>query len=210
MLKLEIFTTGPLRNNTILLCCTTKRVAAVIDPTLGSESKILAYLKKENCELQWVWLTHSHWDHIAEVAKIKKSTEAKVAIHIGDALNLQQPGSDGLNIFVTIEGVKPDLLLKDHQKLSLGDISVEVIHTPGHSPGSVCYFLPKEKILLSGDTLFRGCMGNISSATAQPDRMMESLKRLSELPPETRVIPGHGEETTIKDENWLSKAEEMF
>ncbi len=87
---------------------------------------------------------------------------------------------------------------------------IKVIHTPGHSPGGVCFYLPSEKILFSGDTLFRGTIGNLSLPTARPDLMWDSLKKLAALPPETKVYPGHGGPTTISAEKWIAHAKGKF
>jgi glyoxylase-like metal-dependent hydrolase (beta-lactamase superfamily II) len=100
--------------------------------------------------------------------------------------------------------------LEDGQVLAVGEFQIEVIHTPGHTPGGVCFYLKEQKILFSGDTLFQGTIGNLSFPTARPARMWDSLKRLAALPKETRVYPGHGDPTTIGKEQWIANAEDRF
>ena len=171
---------------------------------------IIAYLKKKNLKLEAILLTHSHWDHIAGVKALKEQVKAPVYVHKLDQDNLEKPGSDGLSLMYAIEGVVADHLIKDNDEIKLGTIRLKVLHTPGHTLGSVCYYAKAEKVLFSGDTLFKGSMGAIHFKTSSADKMWESLKRLSHLPLDTIVIPGHGPKTTIKKENWLSHAKEHF
>ena len=207
---LEIFPSGPYLTNAIILACEITLQAVVIDPGVGSESVILDFAKKKNLKIEKILITHSHWDHMADVAPLKEKTKAKVYINEEDAPNLEKPGADKLPLFFKIKGVKPDHFVKDKDVIKVGKLEIEVISTPGHSPGGVCYYLKKEKILFSGDTLFNGSIGNISFPLSEPTRMWQSLKKLSKLPSETKVIPGHGETTTIGKEKWLNNAEDYF
>jgi len=207
---LEIFPTGPYLTNAILLACEITLKAVVIDPGVGCEKEILNFAKEKNLQIEKILITHSHWDHTADVYELKKKTNAKVYIHKEDAPNLEKPGSDKLPLFAKIKGVKPDHFVKDKEIIKVGKLNLEVIYTPGHSPGGVCYYLKKEKVLISGDTLFQGSIGNISFPFSDPEKMWESLKKLSKLPPDTKVIPGHGDSTTIGKEKWLDEAEEYF
>jgi len=197
MIFVETFCAGPIETNAVLIGCLVTGQAAIIDSPAGSTSMIFKALEKKSLKLEMVLFTHSHWDHIADAALLKKQTQVPCYIHAEDAGNLENPGSDLLPLFFPIEGIKPDRFLVDGQVLRLGELAIKVIHTPGHTPGGVCFWLEKEKILISGDTLFRGTIGNLSLPTARPEKMRASLHRLSQLPPDTRVIPGHGEETTI-------------
>jgi hydroxyacylglutathione hydrolase len=207
---IKIFTSGPADTNCILIGCPETHQAAVIDAPFQSTQQIVQALKKEDLTPQMILLTHSHWDHLADAAQLKKELKVPLYIHAEDAGNLEKPGSDGLPLFFPIEGVKPDGFLTDGQILNVGKLKIEVIHTPGHTPGGVCFWIPQEKILISGDTLFQGTIGNLSFPTARPALMWKSLQRLAKLPPETRVIPGHGDETTIGDERWIENAKERF
>jgi len=184
--------------------------AAIVDPSPSSAAKMNQYLTEEQLTPKLVLLTHSHWDHIADAAEIKEKWGIPVAVHSDDAPNLEKPGADRLPMFIPIRGVKPDQLLADGDELSLGELQIQVIHTPGHSPGSVCFYLPQQGILLSGDTLFKGTIGNLSFPTSQPDRMWSSLEKLQKLPPDTKVYPGHGPDTSLVKETWLSQAKSLF
>ncbi len=201
---------GPLETNTIILGCSKTKKAAVIDPAYLSSGWVLQYAEKHGLAIEKILLTHSHWDHFADAYHLKQKTGAELFVHSLDAKNLGSPGSDKIPLFVAVHSVKYDHLLKEGELIEIGSISLEVIHTPGHSPGSVCFYSKAEHLLISGDTLFRGSMGNLHLPTGEPSLMWPSLKKLATLPPETRVIPGHGAETTIGAESWLSRAEEFF
>ncbi|HEX4839900.1 MAG TPA: MBL fold metallo-hydrolase [Rhabdochlamydiaceae bacterium] len=207
---LKVFTTGPAETNCTLIGCDQTRQAAIVDVPLDSTELIVQALKKESLVPQMILLTHSHWDHIADIAKLKNLLEIPLYVHPEDAENLERPGADGLPLPFPIEGAKPDKFLVDGQMIPLGDLKIEVICTPGHTPGGVCFWLKQQKILISGDTLFRGTIGNISFPTSDPEQMWESLKRLAHLPPDTRVFPGHGPETTIQAESWIAHAKDRF
>jgi len=100
-------------------------------------------------------------------------------------------------------------LLKEGEIVQVGPLRLEVIHTPGHSPGSVCFYIAAQGILIAGDTLFRGSIGRLDLPTGCAHDMWPSLKKLAKLPPKTRVISGHGPDTEIGKETWLAEAEEF-
>lgn len=201
---------GPFETNAYIIACENTRIAAIIDPAPESFDAILCFLKEFNLKPEKIILTHSHWDHIADVAKLKQHYSIAIYIHKEDEENLKTPGSDGLPCWITIPKTNPDHYLNEGDKVQLGLLEFEVIHTPGHTPGGICLYNEKEKILFSGDTLFKGSIGNISFPTAQPKRMWESLKKLEKLPKDTAVYPGHGSHTTIGAESWLKNAEQIF
>ncbi len=207
---IKVFTTGPAETNSIIIGCSKTRQAAIIDVPLNSAELIVQALKNDSLTPQMILLTHSHWDHLADAVKLKKLLDVPIYVHPEDAGNLERPGSDRLPLYFPIEGVKTEKFLTDGQIIPLGDLRIEVICTPGHTPGGVCFWLKEQKILISGDTLFKGTIGNISFPTARPELMWESLKKLADLPPDTRVFPGHGPETTIKAESWIRDAKKHF
>jgi glyoxylase-like metal-dependent hydrolase (beta-lactamase superfamily II) len=207
---IQKFPSGPLDTNAILFACNETKKAAVIDPSAGSTDLILKISDEMELKIEQILLTHSHWDHIADVHLLKEKTGASVFIHRLDAENLKHPGSDGIPLFFPIHGVEPDGFLEEGKMIQLGKLQIEVIHTPGHSPGSICFYLPAQKMLFSGDTLFQGSIGNLHLPTGQPKNMWGSLRKLAALPLETRVVPGHGGDTILVKETWLSHAEEIF
>ncbi len=207
---LEAFPLGPAETNAYLLGCSQSKRAAVIDAPFDSVKALVKRSHRLGLQIEMLLLTHSHWDHIAEASLFKEELQIPIYIHPDDAENLKHPGSDRLPMFFPVKGVEPDGFLQDGQKISVGKLQLQVIHTPGHTPGGVCFYLADQKTLISGDTLFRGTIGNLSFATARPKLMWSSLKRLAQLPQDTKVYPGHGDPTTIGDESWIVRAEERF
>lgn len=206
----KVFSAGPLDTNTVLLACPKTHKAAIVDVPFESLPFLLAEIKKNALQPQMILLTHSHWDHIGAAVELKEKLNIPIYIHAEDAKNLEKPGSDGLPLFFPVKGGVADHFLKDGEVLELGSLKIEVIHTPGHTPGGVSFWIKDEGLLISGDTLFQGTIGKLSLPTGQPKSMWKSLKKLSKLPPHTRVIPGHGDETTIGDESWLRDPEKRF
>ncbi len=204
-MQIDTFTTGPLATNAYLATCLKTQECACIDPAPGSSRGFISAVEKRGLIPKAILLTHSHWDHIADVAVLKEKWAIPVYIHIEDLPNLQQPGTDQIPLLIDIEGVEADHFVNESHSISLGALTIEVIETPGHSPGGVCYYIPAEKVLFSGDTLFRGTMGSLSLPTSEEDKMVRSLQKLARLPKETAVYPGHGRGTTIEKESWLNQ-----
>ena len=204
------FPSPPIQTNAILIAAAKNGAAAVIDPASGSTKHILRQAATDQLKIEKILLTHSHWDHFADAHILQEKTGAPLYAHALDAKNIESPGEDKLPLFTPIAAAKVDHFLKEGDVIQVGSLLLEVIHTPGHSPGGVCFYLRKESILFSGDTLFCGSMGRLDLPTGNAPNMWASLKKLANLPKQTRVIPGHGPETTIGQESWLSTAEEFF
>lgn len=207
---IKTFPSGPFETNAYVVACQKTLFAAIIDPAPDSSNAIISYLTKNQLRPDKILITHSHWDHIADTAVLKNKFNLPVFIHAADSKNLEIPGSDQLPCWIDFEGVKPDGFFKEGDKILVGNLQFEVIDTPGHTPGGVCFYCAEKHVLLSGDTLFKGTIGNLSFPTARPKLMWESLKKLSKLPPQTVVYPGHGSMTTIGQERWLAEAEAIF
>ncbi|MBN4067177.1 MBL fold metallo-hydrolase [Simkania negevensis] len=207
---IEVFPSGPFSTNAYLIACEETKEAVVVDPSPGSFEAIASFLAQHLLKIKKILLTHSHWDHIGDVAAIVKESGVGVYVHEHDAGNLKEPGSDGLPLFFAIEGVEPTGFFCEGDEIGVGNLKFLVIETPGHTPGGVCFYCDSEDVLISGDTLFKGSIGNLDFPTANAEEMWRSLDRLAKLPPQTKVYPGHGEATTIAEESWLSKAREIF
>ena len=211
MLILETFSSGPFATNTFVIGCSTSKKGVFIDPAPGSFSELMKRAENHSLTIEAIWLTHSHWDHIADLAAVQSAlNRVSIYVHPADAENVKNPGSDGLPLMEPIKGTQPDHDLVGGEILTVGELRARVIVTPGHTPGGVCFYFEKEKLLISGDTLFKGSIGNLSFPTAEPSKMWCSLKKLARLPSETLVYPGHGDPTTIEAENWLDEAENHF
>ena len=164
--------------------------AWIVDP--GHEgARIASLLEKKGLEPEAVLLTHAHFDHITGIAELQKLfPNLPVYIHSEDTVMFGHPFNQMPGEYASI-GVPTNI--RDVNELKI----CEVIHTPGHTPGGVCYFFAEDKLLLSGDTLFSGSIGRTDFPGGSMSKMMESLKKLMTLPDDTLVIPGHGSHTTI-------------
>lgn len=207
---IKAFPAGPFATNAYVVFCPQTRLAAVIDPAPESADEITQYLDNQRLKLDKIILTHSHWDHFGDLKKLHDQFPVNVYVHPEDQNNILHPGSDGLPLFFDVKPLKPSNLMSDGDKIMIVELEFEVLHTPGHSPGGICLYCQKQEILISGDTLFKGSIGNLSFPTAEPERMWKSLERLSKLPPQTAVYPGHGEMTYLKNESWLKNAKQLF
>lgn len=201
-MKVETFTTDPIATNCYLVV--NGKEAVLIDAGLDIHSDVLPYCEFNNIELRAVLLTHSHWDHISGLVDL----DIPVYVHELDKKNIEHPGADGLPMMFEIAPSTYDHIVSDGDQLQLAGLTFDVIHTPGHSPGSVCYKVGK--MLFTGDTLFAGTCGNVSFVTSSPEDMALSLKRLSKLPKDLDVYPGHGPITCLRAEGWIDKAESLF
>lgn len=201
MLTVTKFILGQIETNTYVL--ESDGEFAVIDPAAESTA-LKNFLNGKN--VKYVLLTHGHFDHITGVNPLVSETGARVCIHALDSEML----SDGNKSFYTshFSGIQPEIradkLLNGNDEIILGGTKIRVMHTPGHTNGSVCYIAQNDRIIFSGDTLFRLSAGRTDLAGISPvlagRNEIESLKRLAELPGDFTVYPGHGEETTLQFE----------
>ncbi len=199
-MNISILPSGVYATNAYVVSCPDTKDAVIIDPSPESTAKIQKIITHQALNPKAILLTHSHWDHIADVHPLKISLQIPVFVHNSDAPNLIKPGSDLLRLLVPIIGVEPDGFLEEGTVFPVGKSKLEVIHTPGHSVGSICFYEPSAGILFSGDTLFQGTIGNLSFPTSRPQLMADSLRKLTKLPGKTKVYPGHGPMTTLEDE----------
>ena len=208
---IQTFPSGPLSTNAYVVACAKTGEAAIIDPAPESSIEIQKYITHKQLKLKKILLTHSHWDHIADVSRFKEQFGAPVYVHSLGCTQSEAAGLRWHSLAGSIFPVQPDVLLEDGTEVKVGNLTFRVIHTPGHSCGSVCYYEPEQHVLFSGDTLFKGSIGNVSFPTSDSDSMWISLAKLAKLPHETRVYPGHGPSTTIAKESvWLSDAKKLF
>jgi hydroxyacylglutathione hydrolase len=198
---LESFPVGPLRCNCTILGDEVTHEAIVVDPG-DNIPEILSRLEKHGLTLRQVVITHAHIDHIGGAALLKKATGAPVFLNQKDLqlLNMMEIQAGWLGI-PTPQIAPPDASAEDGQAIGLSSLPGEVLHTPGHTPGSICLLFPEHHLLLAGDTLFAGSIGRTDLPGGDGRQILRSLRdRLLVLPDATRVVPGHGPETTIGEE----------
>ena len=173
--------------------------AWIVDPGQEAE-RILDLLKKKNLVPAAILLTHAHFDHIGAVPALQAAyPELKVCVHKNDVRVLTHPMNQLPPDYPPIARPKNLVELESGVKLD-GLDGLEVLETPGHTPGGVCYFLKADKLLLSGDTLFAGSIGRTDLPGGDMATLMDSLKKLTALPDDTLVVPGHGPSTSIAAE----------
>jgi len=176
--------------------------AVIIDPG-GDEDKVLAQCDRDGFGIDYIINTHGHPDHVCGNGRIKEATGAKIVMHAEDATFFAQPEVE--NFFSQLglpASPPPDLEVKDGDKLSFGKLAMEVIHTPGHTPGGICLYAQPH--LFSGDTMFVGGVGRTDFPGGSSAQLLSSINsRLLSLPADTVVWPGHGyggASSTIGDE----------
>lgn len=195
----QTLTVGPLEVNCYIIGSKKDDSAIVIDAG-GNPEEICDILKTHNLTLRFILNTHAHFDHVGGVRYLQDKTGAKFLLHSGDIPLLDhlndQAGAFGLS---SIPVPKVDRPLEDNEEILIGDDVVRVIHTPGHSPGSVCFHI--DDAVFSGDTLFAGSIGRTDFYGGSYTGIINSIKtRLFTLGDHVTVYPGHGESTTIGDE----------
>jgi glyoxylase-like metal-dependent hydrolase (beta-lactamase superfamily II) len=161
----------------------------VIDPADNAE-EIVAQAKKNKININYIVNTHGHVDHIGGNAEMKKLTGAKIVVHKDDAVMLTSTPATILRMFGAKQSPSPDILVQDGDTIDIGNISLKVIHTPGHSPGGICLYTPG--YVFTGDTLFVEAVGRTDLPGGSWQVMYNSIQeKLFTLPEETKVLPGH-------------------
>jgi hydroxyacylglutathione hydrolase len=198
---LETFPVGPLHCNCAILGDEVTHEAMVVDPG-DNIPEILSRLRKHGLTLRQIVVTHAHIDHVGGAAQLRKLTGAPVLMNQQDLalLGMMEMQAGWLGV-PTPEVAPPDASAEDGLAIGLAALPAEVIHTPGHTPGSICLLFPAQHLLLAGDTLFAGSIGRTDLPGGDGHQILRSLRdRLLVLPDATRVVPGHGPETTIGEE----------
>jgi hydroxyacylglutathione hydrolase len=200
---IETFPVGPLTCNCTILGDEVTREAMVVDPG-DNIPQILSRLQKHGLTLRQIVVTHAHIDHVGGAAQLRKLTGAPVIMNQQDLglLGMMQMQAGWLGV-PTPEVAPPDASAEDGLTVGLTTLPAQVLHTPGHTPGSICllFHFNDQDLLLAGDTLFAGSIGRTDLPGGNGQQILRSLReRLLVLPDATRVLPGHGPETTIGEE----------
>lgn len=197
---LQTFVLGPLENNVYLLADEDSRQAALIDPGLGSES-LLPDLSA--WQIAHIWFTHAHFDHTlgANALLPHLNPAPQIGLHPADLDLYHAGGGSAFFGISTRPGPPPTLHLAHGQSLSLGNLSIEVRHVPGHSPGHLLFYIPALGAALCGDVIFYESIGRTDLPGGNQAQLLQSIhQQVLTLPNQTRLLPGHGPETTVEHE----------
>ena len=198
---LKVLPVGPIMANCFILGCSETREAAVIDPG-DEDEKILMALADEKLKLKYIINTHGHFDHVAANKPMKQATNAEILIHEADSPMLSQLSNMAVSFGLSAENSPPaDKFIKEGDIISFGNISLKVLHTPGHSMGSVSLYNQKEKTVFAGDTLFAGSIGRTDLPGGNYNTLIKNVReKIFSLGDDVKVYPGHGPETTVGTE----------
>lgn len=197
---LDVFPTGPIQANCVLLGDETSGELVVVDPGEEAE-RIVERVRASGLQPTMIVLTHGHIDHAGAVAELRRLLDVPIALHPDEMELYRQLAMQGRMFGLEVESApEPERLLRHGERLVVGDLELEVRHTPGHSPGSVCLVVhgADEPLVIVGDVLFAGSIGRTDLWGGSFEQLERSIReQLYTLPDETRVIGGHGPATTI-------------
>ncbi len=193
------YSVGAMGTNAYILLDEESKAAALVDP--GDEGKkLLTALEGKGAVLRYIILTHAHFDHILALSEIKEATGAPILVHKDDAQMLSDSSLNLVSRFSRSDVVFPeaDRLLSDGDIIKLGSADIKIIHTPGHTLGSICLSIGDD--LISGDTLFRESIGRYDFPCGDYSAILESLEKIKGLGIKGKIYPGHGMSTTLEHE----------
>lgn len=204
MIQVKQLVLNPFQENTYILHDQTGE-AVIIDPGCYSQSdvnEVKRYVDSTHLKVKYLILTHGHIDHILGIDSLRDIYKVKCLVQEDDLPLIETSPKHGVMFGISFEiAPKIDDFFNDGDKISFGNTIIEVIHTPGHSIGGVCFFIREEKILFSGDTLFNGSIGRTDLIGGNYETLIKSIiKRIFPLGDEVIVYPGHGDSTTIGNE----------
>jgi hydroxyacylglutathione hydrolase len=190
-MKTQQLTVGMMGVCCYIISCEKTKKAAIIDPG-GDEEKILAEVTRQGFKVEYIIATHGHPDHVCGNKKIQEATGAKIIMHVDDVDFFEK---DEVKNYFSMLGLEPspptDIKVKEGDEIKIGDVTLKVIHTPGHTPGGMCLLNGTD--LITGDTLFVGGLGRTDFPGGSHEDLIQSIrKKLLVLPEDTVVWPGHG------------------
>ena len=203
MMKVELIDLGySSLSNCYLLTDEATGVSAIVDPGYYTD-ELAQFLSERNPDIKYILLTHGHFDHIMGASPLREVTGAEMLIHKDDAICLD---SEEMSLMIRFEvqapliHSKPDRELEDGDEILLGETVLRVMSTPGHSRGSVIFIDEKDRIIISGDTLFRSTVGRTDAIGGSETELKESMEKIISLEGDYDIYPGHGPFTTLSNE----------
>lgn len=189
---------GPLQTNCYILYDDTH--CLIIDPGADGK-KLVHWLEKNRRQPLAILLTHAHFDHIGAVDELREHYDIPLYVHKHEKDWLENPRLNGSSYFFPDEPVQmkaPDRIIEEEGELTIGPFRLEILETPGHSPGSVSFYIKDRQVIFAGDTLFFGSIGRTDLSGGNHEQLLESIQtKIFTLPRETTVLPGHGPGTTV-------------
>jgi glyoxylase-like metal-dependent hydrolase (beta-lactamase superfamily II) len=201
--RIEVGSFGPWETNAYLVWDGRSTDALVFDPGMGATAPLMESVGEHGLRVHLIADSHGHIDHIFDNAPMKRASGAPLAIHPDDEYRLTLQNHYGFEV----EPSTAEQHLREGEQLRIGDLVFDILHTPGHTEGSVCLYEERLGLLLSGDTLFADGWGRTDLPGGSDEQMVGSIARLARvLPPGVRVLPGHGRETTVARElAWMQR-----
>jgi len=195
-MKIDVLQVGPLMVNCYIVHDSGECI--IIDPG-GDFEKIREHVDNSGVKPVGIFNTHGHFDHILAVNKLKEYYGINFYLHKSDVFIVEESASHGAFFGIDVKGIpKVDKYVNDGEYYSFGSVSFKVLHTPGHSPGGVCYYFENEKSIFTGDTLFELSIGRTDFPYGNMDELVASIKnKILPLDDDVWVYPGHGEKTTV-------------
>jgi hydroxyacylglutathione hydrolase len=204
MLKIHTIEVTPFMQNARILACSSTQEAVIVDPG-GDVKKIWKVVQDNTYKPVAIWLTHSHLDHAGGVAGIKRIASLPMYAHPNEAF-MRSSICTVAGMYGVPEGIfedcpEPEELIQGGETVSVGQSSFKTLFTPGHSPGHISFYNAQEKLVIAGDVLFAGSIGRTDLPGGDYETLINSVrKQLFALPGDTKVLPGHGPDTTISEE----------
>ena len=198
-------TGGIAQTNAYVIADEESKQAVLFDAPDHTVAPMLDEVQRRGWDLIGLWLTHGHFDHLADHAVVKQRfPAATILVHPLEADRLRNPGSQMFQLPFTIPAGHPDELIEDGQTLHIGALEVRVIHTPGHAPGHVVFHFPRENALVGGDLIMMHSVGRTDLPGSSYARLLESIRKVMALPDETQLLSGHGDPSTIGEEREMN------
>jgi len=200
-MKLISHTGGVVSTNCFLIIDEPTGQCVLFDAPDHTIAPILDYIKQEKLNLIGLWLTHAHFDHLADHQLVRDQfPAAKLLIHPLELPMLHNPLSRLFQLPFDITPGREDQLINEGDELLIGNLRCRVMFTPGHAPGHVCFYFESENLLVGGDLIIAGSVGRTDFPTSNHQHMIDSVRRVMTLPDDTTLLPGHGDSTTLGDE----------
>ena len=202
MLEIVPLILGPVATNTYLIANSDTGRAAVIDPAWDGQL-IVAEAKRRNWQINQIWITHAHFDHIGAAGDLARilETPPTIGLHPDDRLLWENQGGAAIFDFTMPASPEPTLNLAHKMELELGGTTFQVLHTPGHTPGHCIFYCAQARVCFCGDLIFQNSVGRTDLPGGDWNVLVKSIRsQIYSLPDETRLLPGHGPETTVGQE----------